>query len=232
MTESFRQMPPLRVPSRYRTGLSSVAQLTDADVLALQQSLNVGPTELSIEDLAAQVEGKISSDIDAKRLLEAVASLLGLLPESGAGADRLAQEIGEAESLEIPDDERASYVARLKTLMGIPALAVFSRATDVMTEQEKIFHDVRILTDVRPVFEPDVSEGVKAAGVVASMKIEYHPMGRREIEAVFVSMDRGDLEHLGRVVSRALAKMDSLGDLLKESQVPQWSFRYHTHGAG
>ena len=223
-------MPPLTIPRRYRVGLAAVERLTDADATLVAQGLTATAPEVSFEKLAAPLSSELPADVDLARLLEAVASLNTLLPEDGAGADSLAQDVSDSANLELPEDKRPAYAARLETLMRIPVLVIAARASQLLAEHDKVFHDARILTDVRPVFEHDPSTGVKMAAVVATMKLEYHPGGKSAIESIFVSLDHGDLEHLRQVMDRALTKMDSLSQLMKETAVPQWTGTYHDHG--
>jgi hypothetical protein len=222
-------MPPLRIPQRYRAGLTSVDALTDEDATLLAEGLDAEVAEVSFAQLAAPLRDDIEADVDLERLLDAVASLITLLPEDESGVDSLAQDVSESESLDLPPERRPAYVARLRKLMSVPALAVAARATELVGEHDKAFHDVRIFTDVRPVFERDVSTGVKMATVVAMMRLDYHPGGRSAIESVFVGLERGDLEHLRNVVDRAIAKMDSLSELMKETHVPRWTPTFHEH---
>src|SRR4051794_10056517 len=223
-------MPPLQIPRRYRAGLDSVDTLTDAEVGVLVQRLDASASEVSFKDLAAQVRDEISAEVDVTEMVEALASLITLLPEDGSGAEILAQDVSESEDLHIPADRRAAYASRLRALITTPALTIVARASEVVTEHDKVFHDARIFTDLRPVFERDPTRGVKLAGLVGTMKLDYHPGGRRTIDSVFVTLDRGDLEHFRRVVERALAKMDALSQLLKESDVRRWTENYHEHG--
>jgi hypothetical protein len=224
-------MPSLPIPRRYRAGLAAVDRLTDDDVGVLADRLEASAAEISFEELAAQARDDISADVDLPPLLDAVTSLNTLLPDDGSGAERLAEDVSESDDLGIPPERRPTYAARLNVLMRIPALVIAAHATEVVSQHEKVFHDARILTDVRPVFEHDTSTGVKMAALVASMKVEYHPGGRNAIESVFVSLDRGDLEYLRRIVDRALDKMDVLSELLKERDVPRWTANFHDHGA-
>ncbi len=222
-------MAPLTIPRRYRVGLAAVDSLSDADVRLLVEHLQAAEPEVSFEELATPVAGRMSADVDLARLLEAVASLNTLLAEDGSGADSLAQEVAESENLDLTEERRAAYARRLERLMRLPVLVMAARAIEVVAEHDKVFHDARILTDVRPVFEPDPSTGVKMAAVMATMKLEYHPGGKSRIEPIFVSLDHGDLEHLRQVIDRALAKMDALSGLLKETNVPRWTGTYHDH---
>lgn len=226
-------MPPLRIPPRFRAGLTAVDRLSEADVDAIEAHLNAGKgkAEVSIDRLAVKLAAEVEADVDLEQLLEAVASLTGLLPEDGSGAEALALDVSESEGLELPVDRQPIYAARLLKLMEVPTLAVAARAMDVVTDHDKVFHEARILTDIRPIFERDVTTGVKAAAVSATLKVEYHAGGRSTIESFFVTLDRGDLDHLRRVVDRAVAKMDGLSDLLKETNVPQWTSNYHDHGS-
>jgi hypothetical protein len=53
----------------------------------------------------------------------------------------------------------APFAERLSTLLNLECLLLAARAMDIGTEHDRVFHDARIFTDVRPVFGPDVSAG-------------------------------------------------------------------------
>lgn len=222
-------MPPLPIPRRYRAGLASVDRLTDEDVDLLVERLDGGSAEVSFEELAVPLRGELAADVDLERLLEAVASLNTLLPEDGSGAKGLAEDVSESNDISVPEERRPAYVGRLERLIRVPTLILAARASEVASEHDKVFHDVRILTDMRPVFGPDPAS-VEMAALVGTMKLEYHLGGKSAIDSVYIALDRGDLEQLQRVIARALKKMDSLAKLMKERDVPRWTANYHDHG--
>lgn len=223
-------MPSFSIPRRFRAGLAAVDDLTDDEVAVLAERLDASVPEVSFETLAEPVRDSISSDIDLAQLLEAVASLNTLLPDDGTGAEALARDASGSQDLGVDEERQESYAATLERLMRIPALVLAAHATEVVAEHDKLLHEVRIFTDMRPVFERDPSTGVKMASLVAMMKLDFHPGGRGNIESVSVALDRADLEYVGRVVKRALDKMDALTDLMTENGVPRWTWNFHDHG--
>jgi len=223
-------MPPLPIPRRYRAGLAAVAALSAEDVALLTEGLDASVLEVSFDALAAPLRERVAVDVDLAQLLEAVSSLNTLLPEDGSGAESVAQDVSESEDLDIPKERRPTYATALEGLIRNPALVIAAHATEVVTEHEKVFHDARILTDIRPVFERDTSTGVKMAALTATMKLDFHPGGRSAIESVAVALDRGDLEYLSKVIERGLAKMEKLAEVMRENELPRWTPNYHHHG--
>jgi hypothetical protein len=51
-----------------------------------------------------------------------------------------------------------------------------AKAGPVLTEHERIFEDARILTDVRPIFHPDLSEKPNAAVIVHMLRLTTRDM--------------------------------------------------------
>lgn len=221
-------MPPtLRIPGRYVRGLQALTNLP-ADEFAETLSSLEGPHDrLATERLATSVANVVASlDVDqAAELLEAVFSLLALLPESGEGAEELAQRISESSDLDADDDETREQVAtRLLAMMNIETVRIAGRSLDLMTENARTLHETRIVTEVRPVFGAEVKDGAKAAMVVSELKIEFHDADRT-VDAHFYAVDRSDLERLRDVIDRAIDKTDVLKSLIVDAGMPYWEWR-------
>lgn len=224
-------MPPIRIPQRYRPGLAALARLSEEETKALADALSDVPPQLAVSRLADRArEALPEADFDADALLEAVVSLVVLLPESGDGADILARDVSEAD-LDLGSMERATYAIRLKTLMHLRSMFLTARATGLSVEHERVFHSARFLTDLRPVFNPDVTAGLQAATIDTSMKLEFHPGGVGEIEAIFVAFRRADLEYLQEAVERALSKVEQLEKFVDAAKLPYWDEQGHQHDA-
>ncbi len=98
-----------------------------------------------------------------------------------------------------------------------------ARASDIVTEYDRVFHDVRILTDMRPVFGVDPEDGPKAAALIATLKVEYH-ISQGPVESDFYALEHSDLLRLRDAVDRALVKHSSMRKLMERMNLPYWEY--------
>ena len=93
-----------------------------------------------------------------------------------------------------------------------------SKALAIVEEEERIFMDSRIISDLRPVFEDDPSAAPVCTLVTHHLKIDYLEKGG-SLE-FYVAMDRRDLERLKCVVDRAIRKERTLRQLAERMDMP------------
>jgi hypothetical protein len=221
----------LRIPSRYKPGLDAAVALSAERVDQLSQALRHAPRHLTTRRLARDVAAAVPdlSVDEITEMLEALLSLIALPPEDGFAAAELARDVAWSQDLTLEAAEREAFAANLTTLLSLETLVLAARAHDVVTEAERVFHDARILTDVRPVFLPGarVADGPRAAVLLSNLKIEYHE-GRGAIDSVFFALDHSDLVRLQSVVDRALAKVASLQAMIDRMGVPYWEYQEPT----
>jgi DNA-binding transcriptional ArsR family regulator len=214
----------LRIPAPYQPGLQALADMGDESAAALLEALR-DETRLLTTDRLAEHVGDCVPELagSANDIIEALLSLITLLPEEGNGAEQLASDVAYSQDLEIDDAPRAEFSARLQAMLEIESLAVAARASDVVTEYGRVFHDARILNDLRPVFGPDPKQGPKAATLIATLKIDYHPP-RGSLDSEFYALEHADLLRLRDVVDRAIAKHASLRHVMDKMSLPYWEY--------
>jgi hypothetical protein len=204
----------------------AAARITDTQLEEIQRALSGVPTSLTTSRLAEQLKADVP-DVShlVDDLLEALTSL-ALLADGGPPVERVAQDVSGSADLELDEGERDVLAARLDLLLRIPAIRLSAHAYDLVTEYERIYHEARILTDIRPVFDPADAEvaAPKAAVVMASLKIEHHASGTG-VSSDFYAMDRTDLLQLRETVDRALKKVERIQLMLAESGVGYWEYR-------
>jgi hypothetical protein len=233
---SFPRMPAssLRIPPRYKPGLDAAAALSAERVGELSRALRDAPRHLTTGRLAQDAAAAIPDlSVDSvTEMLEALLSLIALPPEDGFAAADLARDVAWSQDLTLDDSEREAFASNLTTLLGLETLVLAARAHDVVTEAARVFHDARIISDVRPVFLPgaNIAEGPRAAVLVSNLKIEYHE-ARGPINAVFFALDHSDLVRLQSVVDRALAKVASLQSVIDQMGIPYWEYQEPTDAA-
>lgn len=221
-------MPLLRIPPPYQPGLQALADMGDETAAGLIEALRGETRLLTTDRLAEHVSDHVPElSGSADDIIEALLSLITLLPEEGNGAEQLATDVAYSRDLEIEDAPRATFSSRLQDMLEIESLAVAARASDVVTEYSRVFHDARILNDLRPVFGADPGQGPKAATLIATLKIDYHPP-RGSLDSEFYALEHADLLRLRDVVDRAIAKHASLRQVTDKLNLPYWEYQEPT----
>lgn len=222
--------PPLRIPLRYQPGLRALARHPGEQVEQLETALEAMPSRLTTSRLVEHAREAVPGLADdAYEILEALLSLVTLLPEDvdestrADEADRLANDVSASPDLDVPPDARTPFAARLRGLLQLETVVLAARALDLVTEFERVYHGARILTDLRPVFGPNVRAGVRAAAIVATLKIDAHE-GGGDVRPHYFALDHADLVELQRVVDRALDKTTELKQLAERLQLPYWEY--------
>jgi hypothetical protein len=218
----------LRIPAPYKPGLEALASMDDETAGGLLEALREQTGLLSTERLAQHVGEDVPPLVDdAFEIVEALLSLITLLPEEGEGADELASDIAHSRDLDLDEPAREAFTQRLRPMLEIETLIVAARASDLVTEYERVFHDARILTDLRPVFGRDPAEGPKAAALIATLKVDFHPPTGR-VDSEFYALEHSDLLRLRDVVNRAIAKHASMRKIMDELKLPYWEYQEGT----
>ena len=120
--------------------------------------------------------------------------------------------------LTFTDDEwktRKSFVG--KFLECEDSVGITAKALNVMVDHGRIFRDVRILTDFRPVFRSNPSQPPAAAVIIHTLKIEYK--ADHLDKEFFVALDSRDIDRLERLIKRAKLKEKALKVFLRPSKI-------------
>lgn len=218
-------MPPLRIPPRYQPGIRALTRLSEAQVEPLTAALQETPDRLSTEYLARRAAEAVPDLADdAFDVVDALLSLIALLDDDGSMVEELARDVASSQDVELDEAVRDAFAATMVRLLRLRPLVVAARAHDLMAENERVFHDARVFTDIRPVFGPDAREGPRAALLVSTLKIDWHPTDG-STESAFYALDRSDLQRLRDVVDRALDKAASLEGVIGSAALPYWQYR-------
>lgn len=204
---------PLHIPPRHRKPLARLYRLVAEDAAPLVALLSDLPAFLPTPELAlklAELWPELSED-ECRRLALA---LLSISTQSlHWAADDVGAMISESENLDIPDEGRDSFGRALSQMIATPVLQTSAKAVSVLNRQERLFHDARIMSDIRPVFGDEPAERPAGAVLVHTLSIEHYING--EVETFNVAMDRKDLAELKETVDRAITKAGTLADVVE-----------------
>lgn len=212
-------MARLNVPTRYRKGVSALLALDrvafDEFVAALKRQLETAARPL--EPSAISIRGRdkpVSTEI-----LAAVISLYRAWAEAAdfTAVDAFVSELVKAIATFDAAGESSESRDKLLTILTIEPLVAASRAVSVLEDNERNFHEVRILTDIRYAFRPDPKDKPYGAVVVHMLKLTYHDA--LDHKHFFIALDGEDLKKLRAAIDRAEAKEEHYQEQLKAAQI-------------
>jgi hypothetical protein len=116
-----------------------------------------------------------------------------------------------------PVEKAGVLKARVQKLLGFDKIiGLASKAIDVMTDQDHIFCGVKVLSDIRPVFQ-NSPDSISAAMVVHNMRVGYHQDGKHT--EFSVAMNPEDIRKTIEVLERAEKKSKALKSFIQKSGI-------------
>jgi hypothetical protein len=209
----------LIIPRRHQEALERLARLKEDDFAAILKIVGEPVTTFRRGELVSGIVDAIATfDAgDAQLLLASVLNAQTTRQRQGWSPVEAAEAIADASDLDT-DDLGKRLVQRLVAIFDLPSLFQVAKAIDLLTEHEHVFHDARIVTDIRPIFSDERPQEPIAAMIMQQIKIEYHDEGG--IRAVFLALDASDLLKLREIIDRAQEKHETLRSVIASMQMP------------
>lgn len=216
-------MTPYRIPESAYAAIQHLVQLDERDFGVLLDALARAEPSLDKEKFWTHV-AKHASKVD-EPVVESVVNEIFELDdvrndrEIHEFADLIAEAALEANSEKFPFAKKDLEILKdrlLKIFDGRKGLEITMKGMGVLVEQDHIFIDPRIVTDVRPIFNTK-GDSVDAAVIVHNLRIHYAV--NSEHKDFYVALDTGDVQLLREALDRADQKAKCLQGLLKSSGV-------------
>jgi hypothetical protein len=217
-------MAEITIPEPYESGLAIIVGLSDDSVRELVSTLQITPTKLFPYTLAHEIAHKVQSIPveDLSEVIETLQSLYLTRVLHEVPADEMADDIAEAatenglsERLRLSGLDREKFKQRLTTLLSIESLEILAKALGILRNNQNVFHEARIITEIRPVFGTNVEALPPAAVILHMLNITCHGTdGHKEF---FIALDTDDIDVLRDVVDRAETKAESLKAMLNKA---------------
>lgn len=106
---------------------------------------------------------------------------------------------------------RDALQAIIVNFISIDGLFLSIKATQLAFENERQIHEIRIISDLRPVFGSDPND-VRCVFISKTLKIDYMDSGV-DIKSAYYAMDDNDLLALERAIDRIKKKSARLSEL-------------------
>lgn len=215
------EKPPIRVPSRALPTMNRLVSLDEEGRKALHSALVSEPMPISIEALRERLATVLGEDGPraARDLVGELFGLANVAQTHGYDLEGVAESVAETPGLNLAGPERESFAAFFGGLLRSSAVSTLGKAASLAGEHERLFHSVRVVTDVTPIFdEPD--EDPIGGLVMHRLRISY--WGTAHEDEVEIALNTAQLSELAAAVSRAETKAASINNVLGRLSLPSF----------
>jgi hypothetical protein len=221
-------MPPqLRLHPSQVADLAEIRDTPLQTLTAITERLRIAdpcpmrPKELHRE--ITQVLGAGKSEA-AKRIMRPLLSLQAIMRQRHLSSDEALEAVRLALESASPPWESAQFElwqqieGAFKQLLTTPAVRLVSIALDLMYEHENLLQNIRVITDIRPVFSDDTSH-IEGSVVSHTLRLRYD--STEGDHSISIAMDETDIRELERQCKRALLKAQTARALMSDkAEVP------------
>ncbi len=213
-------MADLRIPDGYLQGFQVLINIDENAFSKFVAALGTSKPMLRVKDYVQQITSTVPqiSAHNMEVMLEMILSLYYLLSirdeTVSSLVDKLTVAVETEEKLIKPTEwNPIQFSERLARLLSLNnSLDVVAKASGILTDNERIYCDARIITDIRPIFGSEVSSQPNAFVLVHLLKIGFHENGKHQ--GIFFALDSEDLVKLRNVLERAEEKVMTLKNLI------------------
>lgn len=222
----------LQVPKSQEEALAALVNLSAEDAASLESALSGASHALSIRALSDEVAkaSGLSNDFAYRslRLLSMLYSMMDRADDTSAAflldLERAAKATTRDE-LKSPNRSWDDARQLIGKLLSFPSLSITAKSIDLISENDQVFCDVRVVSDLRPLFLDDVEHEADAFILLHKLRITYHQGNR--LEATDITLDARDVESVIAALKRAEDKGKKLQGLSSKIETP--ILRTHSH---
>src|SRR6266508_2731013 len=209
-------MPAINVPELFRPALNRIASCSEEELQELHHVLGALKVRLKPDLLVESARATEGSLPDLPDIVQGLVNLSITRFRVEIPLDEFASGISRSLKLDADVAKRENFEKRLKSLLNIEALVLSARAFDIQHEYEKVFKAVRIITDIRPVFNLAGTEALGAM-IVHNLSVTFFEDG--EYKEVVFALDDADLTSIKKVIERAEVKSKLSEQLIEKSGI-------------
>lgn len=213
--------------------IRSFIELPDATTQLFLDALKNAESKFNIYDLINDVtrRTRLARGIVAG-VIEAIAAMYLAKDRKGSTLDTFLDEevapdlkndlVAKSDKAASKEDIEARW-AKFRKFLSVAltldaTLGTAAKTGPVMTDHDRIFVEARILSDVRFVFHPDLSEKPDVAVVVHMLRITTRDIyGAHKAE--YFALDSNDIRFMKQILDRAVKKEDTIISAMEGSGI-------------
>jgi hypothetical protein len=199
----------ITIPKEHAGGLARMLAFSTEENARVVESLKKGKSIRSKELTQLLKEALPNrSDEEITEIVGTLASLFLVRTGMDSSLDAFVKDLITAANPDEVHTTTDELQQNVKALLGVRPLSILAKARGVHTDHENTFCNVRILTDLRPVFDIDVKQDPAGFVVAHILKLGFHHVGRHT--TIHIAMDKTDVDSLIQALQRAKDKAATL----------------------
>jgi len=191
--------------------LKTIAAMSEETISAISAAFDKSDGDLTDQ---AVIQGIIKPHFDLeveelKSVSFAISGLLYAYIESERNEDDFIEQLvgsNNESDFSFNESELEGLKSNLLRLFRIVPLFVAHKAQTLVMESERLMTDVRILTDIRPIFHQLRVGNILGYAISQTLKIDYNDS--RGAGEFYVALDSSDLHSFRETIDRALEKLE------------------------
>lgn len=212
-------MPSINIPNLALPGFAALSKLPKETGQELAKFLKDSQVGIKMELIDAYLQ-KLGVEADQSRaIVQTIVSFRGLLEEA-TDLDEIAKSLTTSYKQRIkgplynssekfdPEDEEILIENLKQIFKNSKSLKLTLKANRLLSEDCAVYSSGSIITDIRVVFDDDLSEQKRNAVVVHRLNLEYSSPNKSN--NFFIALTNEDLKNLKAVIDRALQKEEAI----------------------
>jgi hypothetical protein len=215
----------ISIPDRQVDGIKALLRLSKETTAELAAVLKDVPPTIEWVDFVASVSAKLSKPnaFNVSLVISTLFSLYSARADADLSVDDfIPKVIDDTKShpafSKTNENALKQLSEALSLLLNLPdTVGVTAKAIYVLTDHEKVLVNVRILTELRPIFGDSVADSPKTAVIYHMLHLHYYQTDHRR--DICLAIDAQDLSVIRKQIDRAEAKAESLRDIMKKAGI-------------
>lgn len=214
------------IPSQYEDGFAKLLSLLGREpAQELLEALKEVPPTMDYSAMISALDQRTNTipHDDVADIVFALLPLSTLQADLDTSASNIAESISrelersDSENLRLTSEVRERFKDFLVELLSSPPLKIAGKARNLQLEDEHVFQEARIVTDIRPVFGDDSESRPVGAIIVHTLKLGY--LDGNQFKNFYISIDAKDIRVVRDLLERADTKAAGLRDVLEAAEV-------------
>jgi len=208
-------MATYSIPDDFLPGFIGIINMSDNDFNTLQSLIGNLRIAEPLGDFLNNSIDKFAgvSPNELQAIVQSLVSIGGIFENANYNIDEFTSDFSRSfliSQSDVKSEEGEVLKSRLSILLSnFNNLSITIKGEDLLTDNQKNFRDARIISDVRLLFNNDLSSNNNAV-IVHNLKIHYYE--NRNLKDFFVALDLYDLRKMKSIIDRAIEKHKIIND--------------------
>lgn len=212
------QRESIQIPERIRKAVEYFLSLDETDQQRLMDTVAELQPSLDFEHVLAQFEATSSLEGDLNRN---ILHLISGINQAALEHDLETSEVSEAviASLypeEAEKEDRSKLEDKKKSIANLASsatsVAQSFKGYKLSKEGKLVLENARIITDIRPIFEPKTDDRITSSVIVHELRLAV--TRNQQVENIYITVDMESLRKLEQVIKRAYSKDTAIRNIL------------------